>query len=550
MKYFFSTLLFFLIIINLPAQYTTIANGNYNNSAIWNLGSVPPNFGNHSVIINHDVILNRNLNGGNWSLTINVGASLIQTGCRNIQSYGAGFEMINNGSVTCRLINTPGGLTNNSTMNVGRLEFYNAASFLNNLGAVFNTTRLVFSGSSAFENYGTYNSQATVACINSLPNLNFNFTGNTLYNNGTININGIGVHGISSFINDSTGIINSNINLDITQTTTFDNYGEINLGRDLLITNTNTNNYNIINVGRHMQNNNNSTLNNYGCDCYGAYNGTINITNDITNNSGTIDNNGIINVNGGDVSNNGDLGSSSCGLLDLTSSGEIQSSNGSTLFGNLVIIGSSSCYSCSSDASVYVTNDEDSDCDAALTLPITLVSFKAKLNENIVNLSWITSTEINNEKFFIERSIDGEKFETIGTLSGAGNSNTILNYSFKDNYPLTGNSYYRLKQVDFNRNFSYSKLQNIYLSPTKIIRIFPTPAITNVNVLISSVVEQVITFSVYNDKGQTVINLNKEINAGLNTITLNTSNLKAGFYTFNVNSNNTSLLSKRIIIAN
>ena len=85
-----------------------------------------------------------------------------------------------------------------------------------------------------------------------------------------------------------------------------------------------------------MQNNNNSTLNNYGCDCYGAYNGTINITNDITNNSGTIDNNGIINVNGGDVSNNGDLGSSSCGLLDLTSSGEIQSSNGSTLFGNFL----------------------------------------------------------------------------------------------------------------------------------------------------------------------------------------------------------------------
>lgn len=92
-------------------------------------------------------------------------------------------------------------------------------------------------------------------------------------------------------------------------------------------------------------------------------------------------------------------------------------------------------------------------------LPIELLSFEAQeVNWGQVQLTWSTATETNNDFFTVERSQDLQVWERIGEVAGAGNSNTGLNYSLSDPAPAGGLNYYRLKQTDFNGDFSYSEV--------------------------------------------------------------------------------------------
>lgn len=91
-------------------------------------------------------------------------------------------------------------------------------------------------------------------------------------------------------------------------------------------------------------------------------------------------------------------------------------------------------------------------------LPIELLTFSATLNNDIVDLTWITASEIGNDYFTIERTIDGNHFDSILSVDGSGYSNTHITYNELDENPLMGTSYYRLKQTDYNGNFTYSDL--------------------------------------------------------------------------------------------
>jgi hypothetical protein len=84
------------------------------------------------------------------------------------------------------------------------------------------------------------------------------------------------------------------------------------------------------------------------------------------------------------------------------------------------------------------------------TLPIELAFFKAEMQNVGVIINWQTITEINNDYFTIERSIDGKKFRQIGLIPGNGNSERRINYKFIDRHPFQGLSYYRLIQTDFD----------------------------------------------------------------------------------------------------
>ena len=88
-------------------------------------------------------------------------------------------------------------------------------------------------------------------------------------------------------------------------------------------------------------------------------------------------------------------------------------------------------------------------------LPIELLSFSANAVHNSVRLSWVTATETNNDFFTIERSINLKDWEVLGFVDGAGNSSRPLHYSFTDFNPLTGVSYYRLKQTDYDGKYEY-----------------------------------------------------------------------------------------------
>jgi autotransporter-associated beta strand protein len=99
---------------------------------------------------------------------------------------------------------------------------------------------------------------------------------------------------------------------------------------------------------------------------------------------------------------------------------------------------------------------------ATTVLPIELSSFSARKNNHQVVLDFSTATEINNDYFSIERSSDGKRFEEIGIVEGFGTSKITKYYSFKDEKPLSGNNYYRLKQFDFDGRYSYSAIKTVY----------------------------------------------------------------------------------------
>jgi autotransporter-associated beta strand protein len=89
-------------------------------------------------------------------------------------------------------------------------------------------------------------------------------------------------------------------------------------------------------------------------------------------------------------------------------------------------------------------------------LPISLLSFQAEAVDGQVHTKWTTASERDNDYFTIERSKDGNHWEKAGTVDGAGDSDQELSYDFTDPRPYVGLSYYRLRQTDFNGEFTTS----------------------------------------------------------------------------------------------
>jgi fibronectin-binding autotransporter adhesin len=116
----------------------------------------------------------------------------------------------------------------------------------------------------------------------------------------------------------------------------------------------------------------------------------------------------------------------------------------------------------------------------ATPLPIELTYFSVVLKNSGVELSWSTASELNNDFFTIERSGTGEKFEKVKTVAGKGTTNLTSNYQDVDENPLPGTSYYRLKQTDFDGNFSYSKVRTIENNnPVSPFKVYPNPIVNN-----------------------------------------------------------------------
>ncbi|KAA9325395.1 T9SS type A sorting domain-containing protein [Adhaeribacter soli] len=91
-------------------------------------------------------------------------------------------------------------------------------------------------------------------------------------------------------------------------------------------------------------------------------------------------------------------------------------------------------------------------------LPVELMSFKGQQTNEGIALKWSTASEINNDRFEVERSADGRHFETIGTVRGSGNSNSRIDYTFLDKQPAKGINYYRLNQIDYDGTNAHSKV--------------------------------------------------------------------------------------------
>lgn len=125
-------------------------------------------------------------------------------------------------------------------------------------------------------------------------------------------------------------------------------------------------------------------------------------------------------------------------------------------------------------------------------MPVELLYFTAKNNNNTtVKLNWATATESNNDHFEIERSPNGNLFVPIASINASGTGNSILTqyYEYTDPKPLSGTSYYRLKQVDRNGDFEIFNIVSVNFDRNKNISfsIYPNPNAGEFNVDFSGV---------------------------------------------------------------
>ncbi|MBL4593593.1 MAG: T9SS type A sorting domain-containing protein, partial [Flavobacteriales bacterium] len=162
-------------------------------------------------------------------------------------------------------------------------------------------------------------------------------------------------------------------------------------------------------------------------------------------------------------------------------------------------------------------------------LPVTLIDFDGLPHENYNLLEWSTASEINNDYFILERSNDGNTFEEIATIDGAGNSNSLLKYSYQHNNP-NELEYYRLKQVDFDGKYEYSKIIAVSAERDITVNIYPNPSKDNLFFSLSESNDEIYTI-VYTNVLGSVTKENISIMKGSNTYQVNEfSQLTSGIY--------------------
>lgn len=168
-------------------------------------------------------------------------------------------------------------------------------------------------------------------------------------------------------------------------------------------------------------------------------------------------------------------------------------------------------------------------------LPIELLSFTGKSIGSSNLLEWKTTTEINNDYFTLERSSNATHFSELGTIPGAGNSNTMLYYNFTDENPLNGVNYYRLKQTDFDGRFSYSNIVALSNKTTafSIWNSAETLFIKGDNENSTS------SLKIYNLLGELVLEKYFQEN-----ITINTTDFSSGIYLVKIQSNENLITQK------
>jgi hypothetical protein len=178
-------------------------------------------------------------------------------------------------------------------------------------------------------------------------------------------------------------------------------------------------------------------------------------------------------------------------------------------------------------------------------LPVQMLSFNADAEDGYNMLHWSTASEVNNSGFVVERSRDGNEFNRIGFVAGAGNASSVNEYSFKDSDIGSDVLYYRLKQVDNDGAFEYSQviaIKNTTKTPFAIKSVYPNPFSKEIAIVFNKVALEPIRIKIFNAEGQIVID--ESYAAFRNNLFINTESLQAGLYFITVESGDQKLVQR------
>ncbi|MEP7170795.1 MAG: T9SS type A sorting domain-containing protein, partial [Bacteroidota bacterium] len=167
---------------------------------------------------------------------------------------------------------------------------------------------------------------------------------------------------------------------------------------------------------------------------------------------------------------------------------------------------------------------------------------------------WETAAEKNNDHFTVLRSRDGKDFKEIGRVKGSGSTSVRHSYSYTDEYPLPGTSYYILKQTDYNGSSESFDIRRVYLDGIQteslpgIFNIFPNPFSESFTVQFESQLKEEVQLTLINMKGALAYNEKIIVDEGNNTFHfIPPADFKQGTYMWRLSDSKAVLASGKIV---
>lgn len=190
----------------------------------------------------------------------------------------------------------------------------------------------------------------------------------------------------------------------------------------------------------------------------------------------------------------------------------------------------------------YNTNDVTIKYQGILVLPVELLSFTGRQVNEQVELNWQTASEINNLGFEIQRMNPDKTWSIIDFVEGNGTTGSVQTYTYLDREPSNGHNYYRLKQMDYNGTFEFSKILDVRLHKHVNIQVYPNP--TNHSIWLSGLNDSLQSVEVWTLDGKRVIK--QQMNNDQNELVL--GQLPKGQYLIRLHVDQEEVTKKVLII--
>lgn len=512
-KFCLKSYIFIFIILNSlsnvnAVNYYTSSPGNWTAASRWTTSS-PGGYWNltDTVFIDHAMTLNTNLGfdgiliirsggsiSGSNSIQGNNSSKIISVGNISVSSFtlSTSASLSTTGSVT-----TTGAFTssNNSSVSIGgnltvggNFREESIANFVLN-------GNLTVTGTATIQGGGTTTISGDITTgamtLNGASTLNTS-SGKNFTVNGNLNLNN------SSIINNAaTMTVNGNMNQN--STSQFNNSGSATI------------------TGTYQKNNTSSAL----------ITGSLYVVNDFLSYGGTTTINGNMFVGNDNGSAAGQNGSVINGNGNFIVDGTFN--NYGTISGTLNVCNSSGTGSPISSTPPAGTVTV---CGPGSPLPVSLVSFDAKIENNTIKLDWATLSEQNNYGFYIEKAGSDKNFTHLSFVEGNNYSNQLINYSFIDNDPFDGINIYKLIQQDFDgtsKEIGYLSV-NFSSQNVKLLSVYPNPnnGIFNVSLHSKKTTNNIV--NIFNAKGISVYSEIIKLDGNVVIKQIDLSNIPKGYY--------------------
>ncbi len=161
-------------------------------------------------------------------------------------------------------------------------------------------------------------------------------------------------------------------------------------------------------------------------------------------------------------------------------------------------------------------------------LPVTLTKFDGKYTSEGNILNWATSAETNNDMFILERSTNAKEFKELASIKSKGNNVELANYNYLDDTHSQGINYYRLKQIDKDGKYGYSKLIAIDAPISRAIKISPNPVQSILNLSLPNLNNEMVELKLINALGQEIMQKIVKVKDG--EASINMSQYAPGIY--------------------